>query len=62
MDGQLGALGGQRLVPCGQGDEDTGKMDRQFEAWSCGLLGALRDSPSSAAESPQSNIDGQSDG
>lgn len=49
VDGQLGALGGQRLLPCGQGDEDTGKMEQQFQDWSGDLLQALRDGSSEGA-------------
>ncbi len=47
VDEQLGALGGQRLLPCGRGDEDTGKMEQQFAAWSDALLQALREGPPS---------------
>ena len=61
MDGQLGDLGGQRLLPCGQGDEDTGKMDQQFGAWSDDLLRALRNGPSEGAAA-QAEIDNRSDG
>ncbi|CAL8466621.1 g6157 [Coccomyxa elongata] len=60
-DAQLGALGGQRLVPLGQGDEDSGNMEEQFEAWSGAMLQALKDGPS---EEAAAEIEGnaQSDG
>jgi hypothetical protein len=38
VDGQLGRLGGQRMLPWGSGDEGTGKLAEHFEAWS-GLQG-----------------------
>ncbi len=61
MDAQLGALGGQRLLPLGQGDEDCGKMEEQFETWSSAMLQALQDGPSKEAAA-QTEGDAHSDG
>ncbi|BDA41096.1 S-adenosyl-L-methionine-dependent tRNA 4-demethylwyosine synthase [Coccomyxa sp. Obi] len=61
VDAQLGALGGQRLVPLGQGDEDSGKLEEQFEAWSGAVLQALKDGPSEEGAA-QIEGDARSDG
>lgn len=61
VDAQLGSLGGQRLVPLGQGDEDSGKMEEQFKAWSGVMLQALKDGPSEEGAA-QIEGDAQSDG
>ena len=61
VDGQLGALGGQRLLPCGQGDEDNGKMEQQFQDWSSDLLQALRDGSSEGAPA-LTEVDNRSNG
>ena len=38
VDRQLGAMNGQRLAPFGCGDEDSGKLQQQFQAWAQNIL------------------------
>ena len=40
MDKQLSQLGAHRLAHFGSGDEDSGKMPEQFQAWGRALLEA----------------------
>ena len=40
VDKQLSQLGAHRLAPFGCGDEDSGKMPEQFQAWGQSLLEA----------------------
>ncbi len=40
VDKQLSAMGGQKLAPFGCGDEDSGKMQEQFQSWAQGILEA----------------------
>lgn len=61
VDAQLGALGGQRLLPLGQGDEDSGKVEEHFETWSGAMLQALKDGPSEGAAA-ETEGHAQSDG
>lgn len=57
VDRQLGSMGGQRITPCGLGDEDTGKMAEQFEAWSSSLLKGLQACGSSGQQPPSAQAD-----
>ena len=40
VDSQLSAMKGQRLAPFGCGDEDSGKMQEQFQVWAQAILEA----------------------
>ncbi|DBA96026.1 hypothetical protein WJX77_003968 [Trebouxia sp. C0004] len=40
VDRQLSAMGGQKLAAFGCGDEDSGKMQEQFQSWAQGILEA----------------------
>ena len=40
VDKQLSQLGAHRLAPFGSGDEDSGKMPEQFQAWGQAILEA----------------------
>ena len=38
MDRQLAAMSGQRLASFGCGDEDSGKLQEQFQSWGQDIL------------------------
>lgn len=40
VDKQLSAMSGQRLAAFGCGDEDSGQMQEQFQAWAQAILEA----------------------
>ena len=49
VDTQLAAMSGQRLASFGCGDEDSGKLQEQFQSWAQGLLDAQTHQTNAAA-------------
>lgn len=49
MDSQLAAMSGQRLASFGCGDEDTGKLQEQFQSWAQAILEAQTQQGDAAA-------------
>ena len=49
MDTQLAAMSGQRLASFGCGDEDSSKLQEQFQSWAQGILDAQTHQTNAAA-------------
>lgn len=49
VDAQLAAMSGHRLAPFGSGDEDSGKLQEQFQSWAQGILDAQTQQTNAAA-------------
>ena len=49
VDTQLAAMSGHRLAPFGSGDEDSGKLQEQFQSWAQGILDTQTQQTNAAA-------------
>ena len=49
VDSQLAAMSGQRLASFGCGDEDSGRLQEQFQSWAQGILDAQTHQTNAAA-------------